>query len=355
MAQENQDFYMKNKRTSIKDIAKALNVSITTISFVLNGKGEERKISKEVIKKIEDYAEQVNYRPNQVAQSLRTGKSKILVFMAEDIGNIFFAKIGRIIENIAYKKGYKVLFASTDNDDVRSRELIDVFHERQVDGFIIVPSPGIKTDIERLIASDIPVVLCDRHFKDLDSNYVMLNNYGASKRATDHLIENGYKNIAFITIDTEQNQMIERAQGYIDTVQAARLPVNVVSIPFSETNTEKGKIILREAFSSKSSNIDAVLFSTNYLTQNSLELFNEISPSLMHELGIITFDDDPFFKINTPSISSVAQPLQEIGEECMRIIFKLLKDKDRRNTTKTKVVLDALLIARDSSQRKKNF
>ncbi|MEE3147960.1 MAG: LacI family DNA-binding transcriptional regulator, partial [Bacteroidota bacterium] len=137
---------MKQKRPSIKDIAKALNVSITTISFVLNGKGEERKISKEVIKKIEDYVEEINYRPNQVAQSLRTGKSKILVFMVEDIGNRFFAKIARIIEDIAYEKGYKVLFCSNENNDKRSRELIRVFHERQVDGFLIIPSPGIKKD-----------------------------------------------------------------------------------------------------------------------------------------------------------------------------------------------------------------
>ena len=346
---------MKNKRISIKDIAKALDVSITTISFVLNGKGEERKISKEVIKKIEDYVEEVNYRPNQVAQSLRTGKSKILVFMVEDIGNIFFAKIGRIIEDIAYKKGYKVLFASTDNDDVRSRELINVFHERQVDGFIIVPSPGIKEDVAQLMASDIPVVLCDRYFEDLDTNYVMLDNYGAAEEGTLHLIKNGYKNIAFVTIETDQNQMVERAEGYKNTVETAGLPVNIIPIPFSETHSEKGKAILRKVFTIKDSKIDSVLFSTNYLTQNCLELINEISPSLKHELGIITFDDDPFFKINSPSISSIAQPLQSIGEECMNIMFKLLKDKDRKNKATTKITLDAHLIERDSTQKKSSL
>ena len=93
---------MKQKRPSIKDIAKALNVSITTISFVLNGKGEERKISKEVIKKIEDYVEEINYTPNQVAQSLRTGESKILVFMVEDISNSFFANIFSSKFNLKY-------------------------------------------------------------------------------------------------------------------------------------------------------------------------------------------------------------------------------------------------------------
>ena len=146
--------------------------------------------------------------------------------------------------------------------------------------------------------------------------------------------------------------MVQRAKGYIDTIEAEGLQVNMVPIPFSETHSEKGKAIIREAFTNKDPSIDSVLFSTNYLTQNSLELFNEISPSLMHELGIITFDDDPFFKINTPSISSVAQPLQSIGEECMRIMFKLLKEKDRKNFQTTQVILDAYLIPRDSSKKK---
>ena len=342
---------MKQKRPSIKDIAKALNVSITTISFVLNGKGEERKISKEVIKKIEDYVEEVNYRPNQVAQSLRTGKSKILVFMVEDIGNRFFAKIARIIEEIAYQKGYKVLFCSNENNDKRSRELIRVFHERQVDGFLIIPSAGIKKDIENLIKSDIPVVLADRYFEDLATHQVVINNYEAANKATQHLIDNGFKHPAFITIDTQQIQMLDRARGYRDAVAAAGLQSNILELPFESIQSAEGKQRITELLTG-SNEIDSVFFSTNYLTQTSLEIIKDIDPKLIYDLGIVTFDDNEFFKINNPSITAVAQPLQEMGEELMRIMFKLLKANGKEEVPLMQSVLHAELIPRDSSKKK---
>ena len=94
---------MKKKRPSLKDIAEVLNVSTTTVSFVLNGKGEEKKISKELIAKVEAYLKEINYKPNLVARSLRTGSTRVLVFMVEDISNHFFSKVGRIIEDISYK------------------------------------------------------------------------------------------------------------------------------------------------------------------------------------------------------------------------------------------------------------
>lgn len=341
---------MKQKRPSITDIAKALNVSITTISFVLNGKGEERKISKEVIEKIEKYAEKINYRPNQIAQSLRTGKSKILVFMVEDIGNSFFAKIARIIEEIAYKKDYKVLFCSNENNDSRSRELINVFRERQVDGFIIIPSAGIEKDIKNLIDAGKPVVLGDRYFEGLASHYVTINNYDASKNGTKHLIANNYKNIAFITIDTNQIQMLDRTKGYEDAVREAGLKSRVVKLPFEDINKGKGfgKI---ETLVAQDTDLDAVFFSTNYLTQGALEIIKNFNPILINKLGILTFDDNEFFRINTPSISAVAQPLHEMAEELMRIMFKLLKAKDK-DIPLIQTVLDAKLIPRDSSRGK---
>ncbi|UOB17284.1 LacI family DNA-binding transcriptional regulator [Abyssalbus ytuae] len=340
---------MNQKKILLKDIAKKLNVSTTTVSFVLNGKGKEKKISDEVIKKIEDYVESINFRPNLVAQSLRTGKTKILVFMVEDISNYFFAKIARIIEDIAYSKGYKILFCSNENNDDRSRDLINLFSKLQVDGFIIIPSAGIKKDIENLIKNNIPVVLCDRHFPQLKTSYVVINNYEASKEATTHLINNGFKNIAFITTDVRQIQMLDRLKGYEKAIAEAGLKSTVLQIPFADTNSEKGRDMISCLFT-ENKELDAVFFSTNYLTQSGLEMIKETNPSLINTLGIITFDDNDLFRIYSPSISAVAQPLHQIGQELMNIMLNLLKDN---NTNQLKqVTLKANLIIRNSSLRK---
>ena len=337
------------KRHSIKDIARHLGVSATTVSFVLNGKGKEKKISDEMIGRVTAYAKEINYKPNMLARSLRTGKTKILVFMVEDISNYFFSKIARYIEEIAHQRGYRVLFCSNENDDARSRDLITLFLDRQVDGFIIIPSTGIRADIEALAQSEVPLILFDRYFPGLETSYVVIDNYTASLRATRHLIDNGYRNIAFITTDVEQVQMLDRSRGYTDAVSQAGLPANILRIPFADTQSERGKAMIRERFAADSG-LDAVFFSTNYLTQSGLEIIKEPGSRSITQMGIITFDDNDLFRINTPTISAVAQPMQRMAEELMRIMLLLLKQKGKPATTEpVQVTLQAELIPRGSS------
>ncbi|HEA28422.1 MAG TPA: LacI family transcriptional regulator [Leeuwenhoekiella sp.] len=342
---------MKKNRTSIKDIAKSLNVSVTTVSFVLNGKGKEKKISDAVIKKVIDYTDAINYKPNRVAQSLRTGESRILVFMVEDISNYFFAKLARIIEDIAYKKDYKVLFCSNENDDARSRDLINLFYDRRVDGFIIIPSSGIKNDIEQLMKKNIPVVLFDRYFPDLETHYVTIDNGRASYNATQHLISSGFKNIGFITTDAQQIQMLDRLKGYNKAIESNGFVSQVLEISFTHLKADKGKVPMRDFFK-KHQDLDAIFFATNYLTQQGLEIIKETKHIDINEIGVVAFDDNDFFKIHTPSISAIAQPLQEIGEELMRIMLDILKNK-KDTTTLEQVVLSTQFIERESSQAKK--
>lgn len=342
---------MKKKKVSIKTIAENLNISVTTVSFVLNGKAKEKHISKELTQKVLDYAKAVNYKPNQIAQSLRTGKSQILVVMVEDISNSFFSKLARIIEDIAYEKGYKVIFCSNENDDEKSVELISLFKFRQVDGFIIVPSPGIKSTIEELIEENIPVVLLDRYFAGLDCNSVVIDNEQATYNATNHLIANNFKNIGFVTTDSEQSQMKERLLGYEKAISNAGFGAQVLKIPYNETSDGKAKSFIK-TFVEKSKSMDAIFFSTNYLTQAGLEVFKENVPHLIQDLGIMTFDDNELFKIYSPTISAVAQPLHEISTEVMKLLLPLLKHKDLKEVTTKNILLQAELKIRESSLAK---
>lgn len=342
---------MKKKTVSIKTIAENLNISVTTVSFVLNGKAKEKHISKEMTQKVLDYAKAINYKPNQIAQSLRTGKSNILVFMVEDISNSFFSKLARIIEDIAYEKGYKVIFCSNENNDEKSVELISIFKFRQVDGFIIVPSPGIKNSIQELIEEDIPVVLLDRYFEGLDCNSVIIDNEQATFDATNHLIANDFKTIGFITTDSDQTQMKDRLLGYEKAISNKGLQPRILKIPYKETSSGKSKSFIK-SFIETSENLDAVFFATNYLTQTGLEVFKENAPHLIHDLGIITFDDNDLFKIYSPTITAVSQPLVEISTELMEILFPLLKRKDPLEERTKNVLLQAELKVRESSGAK---
>jgi len=341
---------MKKKPVSIRNIADELKISVTTVSFVLNGKAKEKHISKELTKKVLDYAKLINYRPNQIAQSLRTGKSKILVFMVEDISNNFFSKLARIFEDIAYEKGYKVIFCSNENDDEKANELITLFNFRQVDGFIIVPSPGIKDTIENLIKDNIPVVLLDRVFEGLECNSVVIDNEGASFDATQHLIDNKFKNIGFITTASDQSQMGGRLLGYENAVEKNKLIPHTLQIPFYEIIKGRGKDFIKK-FLIEYPDLDAVFFATNYLAQSGLEVLKETNPKLIKDLGIIAFDDNDMFKIYDPAITSVAQPLLEISTKLMEVMLPLLKKKDVTETNH-QIILKTELIIRESSLAK---
>jgi LacI family transcriptional regulator len=339
---------MKNKSVSIRSIADELKISVTTVSFVLNGKAKEKHISEVLAQKILDYAKLINYSPNQMAQSLRTGKSKMLVFMVEDISNNFFSKLARIFEDLAYKKGYKVIFCSNENDDEKSKELIDLFNFSQVDGFIIVPSPGIKETIARLIKCNIPVILLDRFFEDLDCNIVVVDNVKASFDATIHLINNQFKNIAFITTSSNQTQMKDRLSGYEIAIAKHGMKSNILQIPYNEIFKENNYI---EDFMNNHVGLDAVFFATNYLAQNGLQVLKKQNCSLLTDLGIIAFDDNDMFKIYPTSISCVAQPLYEISSKIMELLLPLLQRKQVTEETQ-KIVLKTELIIRESSLMK---
>lgn len=270
--------------------------------------------------------------------------------MVEDISNNFFSKLARIFEDIAYDKGYKVIFCSNENDDEKSIELINLFKFRQVDGFVIVPSPGIKDTINELISDNIPVVLLDRFFDVLNCNSVVIDNEKASFDATQHLIDNQFKNIGFITIAPNQTQMQGRLAGYLKAINQNGIKPHTLEIPYNEVYKGKGKEHIKKFFDTER-DLDAVFFATNYLTQTGLEIFKENNPSLINNLGIVSFDDNDMYKIYSPTITSVSQPLNEISTKLMEIMLPLLKKKDVTEVTH-KVMVNAELVIRESSLKK---
>ncbi|WP_442846183.1 LacI family DNA-binding transcriptional regulator [Leeuwenhoekiella sp. H156] len=341
---------MKKKRPSLRDIAEVLNVSTTTVSFVLNGKGEEKKISKQLIERVENYLKEIDYKPNLIARSLRTGNSHIIVFMVEDVSNHFFSKVGRIIEDISYKHDYRVLFCSTENDAKRTREHIEVFKERQVDGFIIVPPPGIKEAVEDLQQNGTPVVLFDRKIEGIEIDSVLLNNYEGSRNATLHLIEQGFKNIAFITIDLNQNQMLDRLAGYRATVKDAGLTEYILTLPYDPDRASDSRKKIQE-FIAAHPQLDSIFFATNYLSQSGLKTLHQIDSNLVSNLGIISFDDSYFFEMYAPTISAYAQPIELMAKELMRLMLDRIQKKNEALNVE-EVNLDGELIIRESSLKK---
>jgi len=311
------------KPLSIKDIAKKANVSITTVSFILNGKAEKMRISQDMITKVQDIIKELGFRPNQVARSLRTGSSKTIGLIVEDISNPFFASIARKIEDKAYKHGYKIIYSSTENDIEKAKGLFRMFKSRQVDGYIIAPMVGMEEDIKELMDNNIPVVLFDRNLPGLITNNVLVNNTDGTYTATDYLLKQGKKNIGFVTVDVDVEQIKDRYKGYENALDAHGLKANqklTIQIPFSNTAKETTDQLI--GFFTDNPEIDAALFSTNYLAVRGLFGFQQMKKPLNDGFKVVAYDDHDIFQLHSPAISVVDQPIEEIAEGVIDLILK---------------------------------
>ncbi len=326
-----------------------MNVSKTTISFVLNGKAEENGISKAVQKKILNHIEKVGYRPNRMAQGLRTGKSKTIGMLIEDISDAFFSSIARKFEEIFGQKGYRIIYGSTGNDTEVTKDLIQVFRNHQVDGFIIAPSPGIEKDIEELLQDKIPVVIFDRPTEDIDINCVMVDNFMGTCKAMQHLIDNNYTNTAMITLASEQRQMKERERGYRSSMADAGLKSRIVKVKYHE---QKEKAIADiEQFLKTNPEVDSIFFMTNYLAEAGLEAITNLALKIPEQLGVVVFDDANLFRLFKPTITAISQPIERICDQAVQLMFEQIESKE---ATSPKVIqLPTTLHVRNSTIRQK--
>ncbi len=329
------------KRILISDIAKNLGVSVTTVSFILNGKAKEKRISEGLTKRVLEYVKKVGYKPNQLAQSLRTGQSKILGLIVEDISNPFFSNVAKYIERIAYDNGYHIIYCSMDNDETKAKELIQLFYDRQVDGYIITPPENLEDTLSNLIKNNVPLVLFDRYIPQLETNYVVLDNFKGAFDATSHLLANpANKRVGFVSLYSNQTQMRDRLDGYMRAIDEYQQQAYIKKVKMDE-DQESAIDQLYEFISSNQ--LDAVLFATNYLAIDGLTAVKKYKIKLPK---MVAFDDHTLFKLYEPSISVVTQDTSAIANE---LIHTLLNEIKGKNKELQKIVIPSELLIRDSS------
>ncbi len=338
----------RKSKVSIKDIAEELNISTTTISFIINKKAKNR-ISDEVIKKVEDYIEEVGYIPNSSAQSLRTGKSKTILYMVEDISDPFFSSIAKEMEEIAFENGYKIIYCSTENKKERALQLLSYFKDKQIDAFIITPPDNFEDEINKLISENHKVVLFDRHYEKSNHSYVVLDNYKSSKLSVEHLLQKGFKNIAFIGMNTDLSVIKEREEGYKHAINNIGGQNFIMNVKFGDIKSSKAKSMI-EAYLDENKNIDAILFASNKLAILGLSVLKSKKINIPDDIGVATFDDRELFEHHTPSISVLRQPVSLLAKELMNNTLRLLEKQSNSNNP-FNIALQGKFISRESTNR----
>ena len=214
---------------TIRDIARELNLSVSTVSKALR---DSYEISDKTKKLVMDYARENNYRPNPIAQSLKDGHSKSIGIVVSTIENQFFSQVINGIESVAYKEGYNVFITQTHESYDLEVKNVNHLTTRSIDGLLISLSTETK-DIDHLLQlhkQGLPIVFFDRITNEIDTHKVIADNYNGAYNATKHLIDSGFKRIAHITSPPNISITKERLAGYIDAMNDAgiELPDNYI-------------------------------------------------------------------------------------------------------------------------------
>jgi len=303
------------KKVGIKDVAKHVGVSIALVSYVLNGRAEEKQVGKEIAEKIRIAAVELNYTPNRIAQSLKTQRTHTIGLVVADINYRFSSGITRAIEAEAKRKNFTVIFGSSNENSAKFDEIVNVLVNRQVDGLILVPVQNSEETILRLQHSDVPFILIDRNFQNILANSILLDNYKAAFDSTSYLIKMGHKRIAFINYEATLFNLLERDRGYKDALKAHGIgfddhlvkKINPLN-PKANTTRAIDQLVTGE------NKCDAIFFATDRLAIFGLQQLNELKLNVPKDISVFSFDEAEAFDLFYCPVTHASQPLEKMGK-----------------------------------------
>lgn len=337
------------KKISIVDVADSLGVSKTLVSFVINGRGNEKGINKETQKKVQEKIKELGYTPNSFARSLRTGQSQTIGIVVADISNPFYARLCRSIEDYANAHNYNVLLCSSDENAEKEKNQIHMLMDRQVDGLIISPTRDQPYELSEMHKDKFPIVLVDRKFNRFKLPSVVVNNQEIARKAVTQLIDKGHKSIGLFCISPAYTSvMSERLNGYRMAHKEAGLRMSkshMVEIEYALLKVDVKKR-LQELMSAKNK-ITAVFSLNNKLTSELIKAAKALDINIPNDLSIISFDDIELFDMVEPTITAIKQPVEEMGKKATEHLLNSIRNKG--NIEPCHIQLDAQLIERDSS------
>lgn len=307
------------KKISLKDIAEAAGVSTALVSFVLNGKRKEYRVGEETAQRILKIANDMNYQPNLAAKSLRSGKTKTIGLVVSDISNPFFSQLARVLEDEAAKQNYTVLFGSSDENKDKMNSLVGNLINKGVDGLIIVPCEGSERIIASLVYDNVPIVLFDRYFSDINVSYVALNNFNASYVLTKHLLEVGYNAPCMVAYDVDLIHMKERVRGYKKAMEdvGKKNFINVVCLKQNAPRKSADRLLPKMV----DAGVDAFLFATNMISLACLYTIKDMGKGIVGKIGLAGFDGNPAFDFFNVPISYIRQPIDILAQKALEILI----------------------------------
>jgi LacI family transcriptional regulator len=334
---------------TMKDIARDLGIGVITVSKVLRNKDD---VSEKTRKRVLERVKELNYTPNLAARALVTGRSNLVGLVVPDLMHTFFAEIAKYLSRALLKKDYHLIIATSDEDPELEERTVNRLLGRKLDALIVASACTTSAMFKRIQAQDLPLVLIDRRFPDLDANFVGADDEVIGALATEHLIEIGCKRIAHLR-GPETSTGKGRLNGYLKTMAKYKmksLPGYVseprrVDVPSSESGVELTKLLL-----GLKPRPDGVYAYNDPMAIGAIEAILDAGLRVPEDVAVIGSGNLYYDTKLLIPLSSIDQQTEQIGERAARLTLSLLESKNHpRNKT---VIIPPQIVIRASTDRK---
>lgn len=341
---------MKKHTATIKDIARKLGISPSTVSRALQ---DHFEISEKTKQRVRQVAKELNYQPNSLALSLRNSKSHTIGVVIPEIIHFFFSTIISGIEDIAHKRGYNVIITQSNESYEREVTNVQTLYNNRVDGLLI--SISMETHnynhIQNLQERGMPIVFFDRttDSKKIKSSSVTVDDFLGGYQATQHLIKQGYTRIAHLAGPSNLFIMNERLKGYKKALKDANLPFDKDMVIYNKSMEEKSAFnATYELFKHKNPN--AIFASNDVAAMEVIKAAQKYGKNVPLDLGVVGFSNWKFTQLTKPSITTIEQPGFQIGQQATEILLKQIESNETKPKIET-IKLKTRLIFRESTKK----
>lgn len=337
---------MKRRNITIKDLAKTLNISVSTVSRALR---DTYDVNQQTREKVIELAKELNYKPNFNATGLAKGSTHNLGIMLPYITNYYFSTVITGIQEVAYDAGYNITLYVTNDSAERELQILEDLTISNLDGLLICASSNsdYAEHYQNIIDDGISIVFFDRIIDTIDTSKVMQDDYNGAFEAVEHLINQGYKKIAHIAGPKDLSFTEKRLSGYIDALKKHLLPVNEEWIIHSEFSQESGEKDTEKLIKLKEIP-DAIFAVNDRKAVGAIQALKKNGINVGKDIGVIGFTNDPMSSIISPTLSTVAEPAYEIGRLSCELLIKHIT---KTHFHAVEEILPGKLIVRESTTR----
>ncbi|MDR7811976.1 LacI family DNA-binding transcriptional regulator [Lacrimispora sp.] len=329
----------------IKEVAKEAGVSIATVSRALNNEGY---VSESAYKKVVEAAKRLNYEPNYLAQSLLKQKTNIIGVVVSDIGTSFFSKILKSIENCASEKGYSIMICNIEEDLEKEKKYLSVFKRMCVDGIILTNEQTDEELLGQLAAmSDIPMIACSCHIHGVSCASVNIDDYKAAYDAVSYLHRLGHRKIAYIGAELHDFTVgRQRYEGVRDSLADKGFPMKEQYVWLSGLKIEHGYKMMKNLLKTCKDDLPTAIFAgSDDVAVGIINCAFDFGYRVPEDFSILGFDNSEISASMRPAISTVHQPIEEIGYFSVSTLIDLIEREERQYSN---LILPHKIIERDS-------